>query len=384
MAIDRKLLIGIAATAVLAAGGGYLIARMSDPHMATIAEEEGEHGEEGEEHREEGFVALKPDEAKAAGVELAKVERGGGSELVLSGRVTNAANAQSSVGAPLAGAVVELRVAPGSAVRKGTIIALIRSPEGAGANAAVDVARAGADAANAAAARDKALFDQGVIARQEWEATHAAALKAQAELRSAEGQSAAMGSPGPSGIATVRSPINGVVARLFVSPGAVLEDGAEIAQISDTSQVELVMDAPPSTVGLIKVGSRVEARWTGGPAVDAEVTGVAPGSSGSSGLVRARLIGAAPPAGTVMSARLIGGGGDVLTVPSEAVQTVDGKPAVFVAEEEGFRALPVTVGRTASGRTEITSGLEGEEQIAGVGAFLLKADLAKGEVEHED
>jgi len=74
----------------------------------------------------------------------------------------------------------------------------------------------------------------------------------------------------------------------------------------------------------------------------------------------------------------------VLTVPSEAIQTVGGKPSLFVVEEKGFRAHAVVVGRTSSGRTEIVSGLEGEEQIAGAGAFLLKAELGKSEVEDED
>jgi cobalt-zinc-cadmium efflux system membrane fusion protein len=38
--------------------------------------------------------------------------------------------------------------------------------------------------------------------------------------------------------------------------------------------------------------------------------------------------------------------------------------------------------RTSDGRIEIVSGLTGTERIAGVGAFLLKAELAKGEAEH--
>ena len=40
-------------------------------------------------------------------------------------------------------------------------------------------------------------------------------------------------------------------------------------------------------------------------------------------------------------------------------------------------------GRVSGGRTEIISGLEGDERIAGVGAFLLKAELGKGEAEHD-
>ncbi len=101
--------------------------------------------------------------------------------------------------------------------------------------------------------------------------------------------------------------------------------------------------------------------------------------------MRARPIGAVPPAGTVISARVrtgAQGGSGTLTVPMDAVQTVAGAASVFVAEGGGFRAHPVVVGRTVDGRVEILSGLTGTERIAGAGAFLLKAELAKGEAEH--
>ena len=55
----------------------------------------------------------------------------------------------------------------------------------------------------------------------------------------------------------------------------------------------------------------------------------------------------------------------------------------FIAEAEGFRARPITPGRLSGGRTEIISGLVGDERIAGTGAFLLKAELGKGEAEHD-
>jgi cobalt-zinc-cadmium efflux system membrane fusion protein len=95
------------------------------------------------------------------------------------------------------------------------------------------------------------------------------------------------------------------------------------------------------------------------------------------------VAGPPPPTGAVVSARVSGGGrGGGLTVPTEAVQTVEGTASVFVAEGQGFRARRVVVGRIAGGRTEIISGLTGSESIAGAGAFLLKAELAKGEAEH--
>jgi cobalt-zinc-cadmium efflux system membrane fusion protein len=120
--------------------------------------------------------------------------------------------------------------------------------------------------------------------------------------------------------------------------------------------------------------------------VDGVVTGVATGGGLESGaaVIRAHLSGGAlPPAGSAITGAVATGeavGG--VTVPSDAVQTVEGASVVFVRTEAGFRAAPVLVGRQASGRTEIVRGLTGRERIAGANAFLLKAELAKGEAEH--
>jgi cobalt-zinc-cadmium efflux system membrane fusion protein len=384
MILDRKLLIGAAAIALLGAVLGFAVARATDPHSPAEAHDEhGEHGEgEAEEAHAEGFVALKPADAPAAGVELAHVERGGGADILLPGRIAPAANAQSTVGAPLDGTIVEMHVAAGSSVRRGSPIASIRSPDGAAARAELDSARAALDLAEAADRRDSSLFDQGAVSRQQWEATRAATLKAQADLRAAEAELAAMGSPSSAGIVVVRSPIAGAVMRISTAPGAVLDDGEEIAAIADASRTELVFDAPPASIGAIAVGAHIEGRGASGEVIEGEVTGVGPGVAGAGATVRARVIGRSPPPGTVISGRLAGGSGDVLTVPSDAVQTVEGRPVVFIAEAEGFRARPVIPGRVSSGRTEIIGGLEGDEQIAGTGAFLLKAELGKGDAEH--
>ena len=380
MSIKRAHL-GVVAAIAVAAGAGFLAARAftSDPTAAPeprhAAEEEGEHVE--------GFVALAPAEAPAAGVALARVERGGGIDLLLPGRVSLAINAQSVVAAPLDGMIVEIHVTVGAAVARGALIASIRSPEGGAIRAQVDTARAKLEAAEALNARNQNLFEQGVIPRQEWEATRAATLTAQADLRAAESQAGAMGAPSATGVATIRSPIAGVVTRIAVTPGSVLDDGMEIATVGDPSRTERVFDVPPASIDLIKTGAPIEANWTGGNVIAGEITGVAPSLSTSGGTVRARIIGAAPPPGTVVSGRLIGGAGDMLTVPSEAVQTVEGAASVFVVEGQGFRARPVVPGRASNGRTEILSGLQGDEQIAGKGAFLLKAELGKGEAEHD-
>ncbi len=378
----------IIAAVLLATTAGFIIARVFDPHGAEpLHAVEEEHAEEAE--HVEGFVALSAADAPGAGVELVAIERGGGVDLLLPGRVAPVTGATSVVAAPLDGTIVQLLVATGSRVSRGTPVASIRSPEGGAIRAQVDAANAALVAAEALDARNKGLFEQGAISRQEWEATHAATLTAQANVRAAQSQAAAMGSPDLSGVAVIRSPIAGVVTRIAVTPGAVLDDGMEIVTVSDQARMELVFDAPPASTPQIARGQKIAVQWTGGQPIEAEVEGIAPSANGAWASVRARVSSGMPPMGTVVSGRLIGGGADAssgdgaMTVPSDAVQRINGVTSVFVAVDGGFRATAVAVGRTSNSRTEIVAGLSGDERIAGMGAFLLKAELGKGEAEHD-
>lgn len=390
MNIERHwLLTGVAVVAALGLGFGAarLIPAPDAPghaeeggHAEDDGHEEGHEGEAGE----EGFVALAATAAAQAGVTIVTVQRGGGAELMLPGRVEFAPGAEAVVDAPLPGAVLQVHVGPGSPVRAGSPLITLRSPEGAGARATVDAAAASADAARAAVGRDRALFERGYVARSRLDITEAESRRTEAELRAARARLAVYGSPGSDGRVVVRSPIAGVVTRLATSPGQVLhEEDQEVAAVSDAGRVELVFDAPPATSGLLRVGDTVNGRTADGQAVAGVVTAIAPANAGGTVTVRARPSGPIPPAGAVISARLAASRGTgALVVPSEAVQTVEGTPSIFVVEGKGFRVRPVVTGRTAEGRIEILDGLTGTERIAGAGAFLLKAELAKGEAEH--
>lgn len=381
MTIQRHwLMTGVAVIAAL--GLGFAAARLMPAQPKAEAHAEEEHKEEAE----EGFVALAPAKAAGAGVSVVALERGGGSELMLPGRVEFAPGAEAVVDAPLPGTVLQVHVGAGSAVRAGAALVTLRSPEGAGARAEVDAAAAANQSANAALKRDRSLFEQGYVARSRLDITEAEARRTEAQLRAARARLAAWGSPGSDGRVVVRSPVAGVVTRLTTSPGQVLhEEDQEVAAIADAGRIELLLEGPPAAAGVLRVGAAISGKTADGQDVSGVVTAIAPVNERGVVTVRARSTGFTPPAGAVISARLIAGGGGAggaLTVPSEAVQTVEGRASVFVAEAGGFRARAVVTGRTAGGRTEILSGLTGTERIAGPGAFLLRAELAKGEAEH--
>jgi cobalt-zinc-cadmium efflux system membrane fusion protein len=379
---DRNWILAGAATALVAVAGlGFGLGRLTDKAPAAA----GEHTEEEPPH-EDGFVALSAADAVKAGVLTTTVGHGGGSELVLPGRVALAANASAALGAPVSGTVERVHVAAGERVSAGAAIATLRSAEGASARASVDTASAGARAAQAAAARDRRLFEAGVVARQDWEASQATADKAQAELRAARAQVAAQGTPSASGLATLRAPIAGIVTRIDVRVGGFLTQGGLVAEIADQGQVEYVFDAPPASADAIKVGDAVLVQRPDGGEAGARIVAVAPSALGAgAAVVRAKPTAPAPQIGSIVSARVIlAKGTGSLTAPADAVQTLEDRTVVFVAEPKGFRATPVVTGRTAAGAVEILKGLTGGETIAGKGAFRHKAELGKGEAGHED
>lgn len=386
--LDRRLLLGGAAAAVilLAAGAGFGLARLTAPSPADSHAEEGEHGDDHAEGEAaaEGFVALNAEDARRLNIGIATVGRGGGAELTLPGRVSLVPGAEASVDSPLPGVVVAVHVGPGDRVQRGSVLATVRSPDGAASRADVDAASATVDAARAAEGRDRTLFEQGWIAQSRLDVTVAQARQAEADLRAARARLTTYGAPGSDGRVAVRSPISGVVTTVAVSPGQFLhEEAQQVAMIADARRVELTFEAPPQAAGRIRVGDTLSATAPGSGPIRAVVTAVAPANAAGVVVVRARTEGALPAVGAVVSARLASNANDgALTVPQGAVQSVEGVPSVFVFTGEGFRAVPVVTGASAGGAIEILSGLTGDEQIAGDNAFLLKAELGRGEAEH--
>jgi len=384
---NKKVLIASVAAVVLLGGGALaLTLTRSDPPAPAAEKAPGETKAEAAE-APEGVVELTAEQLQAAGISVVAVSRGGGGETRLSGRVEAMVDARAAVGAVVGGTVERVLVAPGQAVRAGQPLVSLISGDGAALRAEIDAASAAATAARQAHQRNRNLADQGVVARQEVEASQAQAASAEALARAARARAAAAGSPNASGRMSVVSPISGVVTNVQVGPGGFVAQGAVVAEVTNPARVELVFNAPPQLAAQVRLGSHVRVTGPQGE-FNALVTGVAADAglqdSGAT-VIRARPeSGRLPPAGSPVTGAVVteGQSGGALTVPSEAVQTVDGATVVFVQADGGFRAQPVLAGRQAGGSTEILRGLTGSEKVASANAFLLKAELAKGEAEH--
>jgi cobalt-zinc-cadmium efflux system membrane fusion protein len=382
MPADRKSLL-TAAALVIALGAGFGLAKLTNRPPAAEAE-----AESGEEHAEAASdkVKLTPQQASAAGISVVTVARGGAGDLRLTGRVEASPSGRAAVAAPVSGAVLRLLATPGTNVAAGAGLIVIRSAEGAAVRAESVAAIAEAEAAQAALAREDRLFKAGVTARQDWEAARASAARAAAEAVAARAKVAAAGAPGASGETIVRSPIAGVVTALQAAPGGFVSQGGPVAEVTNIRQVEVVITAPAEVAGRLRVGAPLMVIGPDGSEANAVIISIAPLAQGATGaaVVRARPSGGQLTPGAAVSASIATGSGGYPTVPAEAVQTVGGRSVVFIAEGDGFRAQPVTPGRSGAGYTEIVGGLKGDERIAGRGAFVLKAELSKGEAKDED
>ncbi len=334
---------------------------------------------------DEGVVALTPEQIKASSIEVVAVGRGGGGSTRLSGRVEPSIGARASVASSVTGRVERVLVAPGTAVKQNQTLAIVLSGEAAVFRANALAAAAEAKAARLAHGRDRALVEQGVVARQDLETSHARAMAAQAQAAAAQAQAAANGAPDASGRVRITSPVAGIVGNVQVTPGGVVAAGSVVAEVADPAMNELVFTAPPALAAQVTPGMTLEVSVPGG-SFTATVTGSAADvrQQGGVAVIRAMPVDAAlPPAGSPVSAVVVTEAqGDALSVPADAVQNVDARSAVFVAVEGGFKAQPVLAGRRAGDRIEILGGLTGSERIVGANAFLLKAELAKGEAEH--
>ena len=383
--LNKIWLVAGAAAAVLLGGAGLYMLNSQPKALPTGAVEDSHVDEGVGATAQEGVVELSAAQIEAVGIAVVTVGSGGGGEVRLSGRVEPMVDARASVAAAVAGRVERVLVAPGQSVRVGQALAVLVSGDAAALSADADAAQATAVAAQQAHRREEDLANQGVVARRDAEVAHAQALGAEAAARAARARSAAAGSPDAMGRLRVGSPISGLVTSVQVGPGGFVAQGGVIAEITNPARVEIVFNAPPAVAAHVRAGSAIRVTTPAGE-VEAVVTGVATGGGGESGatVIHARSTGGVlPPAGSaVMGTVLTGETVAGVTVPSDAVQTVEGATVVFVRTATGFRAVPVLVGRQAGGRSEIVRGLSGAERIAGSNAFLLKAELAKGEAEH--
>jgi len=193
----------------------------------------------------------------------------------------------------------------------------------------------------------------------------------------------------------VRAPLDGVVVEKPAVAGQAVDDSKPLLTIADLSQVWVEAAVPAASLGKVGTGMAAQVSVATRPQpIEGKVDLVGPVLGEASRMATARIVlrnpGKDAPErtlrpGMLASVDLLGPASNApVTVASDAIQTIHERAVVFVRSAGGFRAQAVTPGRADGKRTEIVGGLAAGTPYAAGGSFLLKAELGKGEAEHED
>ncbi|WP_293676204.1 efflux RND transporter periplasmic adaptor subunit [uncultured Phenylobacterium sp.] len=376
-----RLYVGVAAAVVLAGAGGFGIAKMTaGKAQAPVATEEPEHKE-----GEADAIEMTAEGITAARILVQPVAVGGfANEVLAQATVEAAPNGQAVLTARAAGAVTRIYKRLGDPVRAGEPLAIVESREAAQIAADRSVASARASLAQKQLAREKRLFEQRVSARQDYETAQAEAAAANAEARRAQVASGAANVTSDGRGVVVSSPISGRITAASVSLGAFVQSETELFRVADPQRIEVRASISGADAPRISPGDRAVVELADGRTIEGRVRSITPSLSAetrtATAVVDVPALGLQP--GQTARARIIPSvvrASKAIVVPDEAVQSFEGRDVVFVRTAKGFQARPVTVGQRSAGRAEIVHGLTAGQTIAARNAFLLKAELGKGE-----
>jgi cobalt-zinc-cadmium efflux system membrane fusion protein len=298
--------------------------------------------------------------------------------------VINAPDSQLAVSARHTGVLEHWLAAPGEPVGAGQQLAVIRSDSIARLQQDWIAADTGAAQADAALARDRALLDAGIIARQRLEQTEREAQQAQFRRRALAAQLEAAGFDAAAR-ARLRSgelapgqyfavaPDAGVLARRALDVGAVVVENASLAVLSQSSALWLRAEVPAAAAAALAPGQRLATLGGHAPLAlrykDANVDALTQRVQ-----ISAEFL--APPGllpGQIVTLVLPSTRAGML-VPSAAVVRHDGLTTVFVRTDGGVEVRPLAL--VPMGEAYLaTEGLRSEEQVVVKGSALLKGML---------
>lgn len=391
------------------------------------AEEPG-HDHEGEsEHADE--VKLASDAVAKYGIQVSTAQLWKLRPTIhVPARVGFNTETMAHVGSSLRGRIVDVKVRVGDAVKVGAELAIIESPELGEAQAdylqrgvSVQTAGPAVDLSRVAWERAQGLYEhsQGIslteVQRREAEHKAAiAALKAAESARTAAANRLHMLGMDHAGIEaltttgevvpryTIRAAIDGVVVQREVTLGELVNPEREYLMVlADATKLWVLADVPEARLMQVEVGAKA---WIsvgsegdeGHKRFEGAVTFLSPFVDPTTRTAQVRIevpateLGLRP--GMFAQAEIVTanarGTGDtpVVAVSEEAIQTVEGAPAVFVpvtGEPDTFQKRVVTIGAAVGGLVPVYSGLVEGESFVSAGSFLLKAELGKGAAAHE-
>ncbi|HBA86463.1 MAG TPA: efflux RND transporter periplasmic adaptor subunit [Geobacter sp.] len=409
--MNKKAIIGVILLMALVGGVGYRLGNSTgggghaEPGEAPHAEEKAGHAEgkeeEGhDEHAGERLVKMTAEVQKQSGVVVApaKKQRMAG-VISATGKVEANADRIAHVSPRISGKIVAVRSSLGDNVAAGQVLVTLDSVELGEALSRYHQSKTRLALAQSNMDRIKTLVDKKIAARKEILQAETDYKTAQTELHTDQERLALYGVTAADlkgdrkPILPVRSPIGGVITEKHAIVGELADPAKSLYTVADLSSVWVLVDIHEKDLVKVRRGQGAAVMVSAFPEqkFHGRITYLADVVNEATRTIKARV--EVPNPGRKLKPEMfatveLASAADappVLSVPEEAVQELEGKKLVFVAEGgSGFEARKVELGRASGGLVEVLSGLKEGERFAAKGAFVLKSELMKGEIEGHD
>jgi len=253
-------------------------------------------------------------------------------------------------------------------------------------------ARQTAEVASAAYEREQRILRQNLNNIAQVQAAQSTFSAARSELQAARATLALFkSSPDGSASVPVRAPMAGVVQSRDVAQGETIEADKQLMTLVNLDTVAVEAAIYEKDFARVRVGAPVTATVDAYPGriFNGRITFLGSQLDPETRTLTARALldnrGQLRPGMFARGQISTATGKIAVSVPSDAVQTMEGKTVVFVSTGKAneFTARPVTTGATAGGQTEIKSGLKPGEKIVAKGAFVVKSQAMKSELAEE-
>jgi len=290
----------------------------------------------------------------------------------------------------------------GDEVKQGEVLAILESREIADAYASYLSALEKEHLSQGIFEREKNLYDKKITAEQDFLSARSLHKEARINLELSKQKLHAYGiseeeikelsehKNTDSRLYKIRSPIDGIVLQRHITKGEYIENTNMIYEIANFEVVWVEIGIYPKDLDPIKVGQLVEViNPNDGRQQTASIIFVSPVIEDETITAKAvaEIENSTPiwRPGTFVKVHIATNKIKApIAIPHEAIQEINNQPTIFVKNAEGFEIRPVTLGEKDHHLQKITSGLEEGERFAASKTFILKAELGKNELEHED
>jgi cobalt-zinc-cadmium efflux system membrane fusion protein len=288
--------------------------------------------------------------------------------------------------------VVEVKARPGDVVKKGDVLAVLKSVQLGEARAEIAQAKATLDVAKDQLARQQQLREAGIGAQKSYVEAEGAVKQAQAALSAAASRAQVYGGSGGSGGNTVlKSPLAGTVVERHATAGEVANPERQLFVIASIDPVWVIGRAYESDLARVQTGGLAivsvkaypERTWKG------TISYVSPTLDERTRTAEVRVELENPDsvlkpgmfATIVPDAAQKTQGHSPLSVPVSAVQRDGERDLAFVAKDaRRFEPRVLTLGKRGLDYVEVLSGLSEGEAVVVEGTFILKSEAAKHEL----